>query len=463
MFKALRKIHFFLLGTFAAFLCGSVVNLPAQGLGILKRNEWALGMSAVDQNGVPFTVGGLSGIDWIGGSQFVAIMDNSDKVVFVDIRFECDARIQSAEITGGITLTETGDFECIAWTDPGRNSVWLGTEVGPAIREYDLATGAFLQELSIPTVYTAPGNLVPNFGFEALGRRADGAEIYVSNEEALTVDGTLSTPAQGSTVRLCRFIQTGNSYISAEQYAYRTRPMQGGSISGGRSGLVELVTLPDGTVLGLERSLAFHILGVYSSAIFELDFSQATDVSQGALANGLIGQSYQLVQKNSLWSTRSIGQNLEGFCLGPALPTGNFAMVGICDDGDALSSNTLVAFQLSGSFGGSFLADWVILDGPAQLVIGDQATLNIDRAPSASPFFVLQSFSNSGLIFQGHPFDVDMAATIFAGGSTDADGRAQWLSPPVPASASGRRVYVEVAVRNGCLWTESNLLSIDVL
>jgi hypothetical protein len=112
--------------------------------------------------------------------------------------------------------------------------------------------------------------------------------------------------------------------------------------------LSDLVALPDGRVLALERSLASS-LTPFQSRIYELDFTGATDVSSLA---GLIGQTYTPVSKRLLWSGQAaggFGQNLEGLALGPQLSNGNWSLLGIVDDGDPLSNNTLVAFELSGA------------------------------------------------------------------------------------------------------------------
>ena len=47
-----------------------------------------------------------------------------------------------------------------------------------------------------------------------------------------------------------------------------------------------------------------------------------------------------------LFSSTTIGENLEGLCLGPQLANGNRVLLGVVDDGDAVSNNTLVAFEL---------------------------------------------------------------------------------------------------------------------
>ena len=52
------------------------------------------------------------------------------------------------------------------------------------------------------------------------------------------------------------------------------------------------------------------------------------------------------MNKTLLFSSTSIGENFEGLCLGPQLANGNFSLLGIADDGDPVTGNTLVALEL---------------------------------------------------------------------------------------------------------------------
>ncbi len=310
-----------------------------QTLSVNFRGTMPLGTTATDQNGQKFTVTGLSGLTWVQDSLFVAVMDNSDKLVLLDVQLAVDGTISFAAIVGGLSLAESRDFEGIAYTTVDRDSVFLCEEDTPAVQEYSHSEGALLQTLDTPPVFF---NLRPNFGFESLARHPAGTELWTANEEALTVDGERSTPQDGTVVRLLRYTLSGQTGIPAEQFAHITEPMHGGKISGGRSGLVDLAVLPNSKILALERSFALSIPDFFESRLYELDFSDATDVS--GFADGLIGETFTPVAKHLLWSG-SVG-NLEGLALGPSLTGGNQSLLGIVDDGDPLSTNQLVAFEL---------------------------------------------------------------------------------------------------------------------
>ncbi|MFQ5412099.1 MAG: esterase-like activity of phytase family protein, partial [Phycisphaerae bacterium] len=228
----------------------------AQTLSVNFRGVMPLGNTATDQNGQNFTVTGLSGLTWAGDTLFVAVMDNSDKLVFLNIELASNGAISQASIGGGLTLADSHDFEGIAYTTAQRDSVFLSEEGTPAVHEYALSDGAWLQTLVTPPVFF---NRRANLGFESLSRHPVGTEMWTANEEALTVDGAVSTPQSGTTVRLLRYILSDEIGTPAEQFAHITAPMHGGNINGGRSGLVDLAVLPNGKILALERSFAFSV------------------------------------------------------------------------------------------------------------------------------------------------------------------------------------------------------------
>ncbi len=314
--------------------------MGAQILSVIPRGSVTLPTSTTDQFGQSFTIAGLSGLTHTGGGHFIAVMDNSNKLVFIDVEFAADAGILGAVVTGGLALAESRDFEGIAYAGGDGGSVWLSEEGTPAVREFSLADGSLLKVLDTPAVFA---NRRSNRGFESLTRLCDGQEIWTANEEALTVDGPVASPSSGTVVRLLKYTPAGASFVPGAQFAYEVDPMHGGTITGGSSGLSELVQLPDGRIIALERSLAFNLSGLFQSRMYEIGFVGATDVR---LLDGLDGASYIPVSKSPLWQGNV--NNMEGLALGPALPGGGHALLGIVDDGDPLSVNALVAFELLG-------------------------------------------------------------------------------------------------------------------
>jgi hypothetical protein len=163
---------------------------------------------------------------------------------------------------------------------------------------------------------------------------------------------------------LLQFNVNGNTATAGPQYAYNVEPVHGASTLGSpQSGLSDLVCMPDGTLLALERSVAVTA-PVYLNRIYEINYAGATDVSAGALANGLIGQTYTPVAKHLAWlgaADAAAGQNMEGLTLGPRLANGSYVLIGVVDDDptdlDTLSANTVVAFTATANPSADFDGD----------------------------------------------------------------------------------------------------------
>src|SRR5262249_52346025 len=144
---------------------------------ITRRSIVNLGATATatDQNSATFTITGMSGITYRptpAGGECIVVMDNSDQLVRLHIPLNADRTIEpgGVAILGGLTLSVNSDHEGIAFIDNAHNSVFVTSEVGPDISEFSLSTGALIQSLAVPAVFTTPGNLRSNFGFESLTR-----------------------------------------------------------------------------------------------------------------------------------------------------------------------------------------------------------------------------------------------------------------------------------------------------
>ncbi|TWU29442.1 esterase-like activity of phytase family protein [Bythopirellula polymerisocia] len=309
------------------------------------------------------TIGEMSGVTYLGPSptaglhRFAAVQNTGGVLLTIDVALSPTGTLLSATAVSAQTLSMSLDFEGTAYTNPTRNSVFLAEEGTPGIREYSLANGAQLQSVAIPSVFA---NRRANRGFESLARSPDGTTMWTANEQALTVDGDVSSAAAGTTVRLMRMEVAGNSVTAAEQYAYHVDKIHGTSTFGSpQSGLSDLVSLPDGTLLALERSVAFTS-PLYLNRIYEIDLTAATDVSATPFDAGLIGQIFNPVSKEQLWSgaaDNTNGQNLEGLTLGPRLANGDWVLLGVVDNGDPVSLNTIVAFPLSANPSADFDID----------------------------------------------------------------------------------------------------------
>ncbi|MCE9590858.1 MAG: esterase-like activity of phytase family protein [Planctomycetes bacterium] len=311
-------------------------------LSLTLRDRVALPTSTIDQHGKEFHVTGISGVTWLGDGRFLAVMDNSDKLVRLSIHFDDEGRIESVNVTGGVTLARKRDNEGIALdpTDPG--SVWVSDEGKhtpppaakpeefPQVTRYSLADGRLLDTLTIPPELASRRS---NFGLESLAITADGRTLWTANEQALTIDGPMSDNTRGTTVRLFRYDRDGSTFRPTRQFFYLTDPAHAGGPQNQQcgNGLSDLIALNDGRLITLERSYGF--IGPVPSLetrIFLVDFDDTSATP---------------AHKHLLWTGPA--QNLEGLCLGPRLPDGRRVVVGGTDNNDKVE-NLLFVFVLDG-------------------------------------------------------------------------------------------------------------------
>lgn len=323
--------------------------------------QWSVQwQNSLEINAAGFSPGQLSGITFLGNdeageSKFLAVSDTNGEVFQIHGAFDDATGVNTAVVTDQWTIEDTSlDAEGLAFHPNAPTSVFISYEddvsvpvLTPGVREYDMANGQRLQSVSLPSVWSTGGNVVNNRGFESLTRSVGGKVMWTANEEALTIDGNLATSSSGTTVRLQKMIVDGSTVTSTSQFAYEVDPVHGPSPD--RSGLVELVALPDGNLLALERSAAVTV-PLFENRIYQIDFTAATDISDPAFDGGLTGANYTAVGKTLLWSGAvdgGFGANMEALALRSSSVAGSWSLLGVVDDGDGVSTNLAVAFALS--------------------------------------------------------------------------------------------------------------------
>lgn len=284
----------------------------------------------------------LSGIAYATGNDYYAVGDNGATTIWqvnAPLRTR-SGKIKSALVTGGIDAPMMGgDSEGITLS-PERTSAWVSDEVASTIDKFSLATGLMLGSVAVPSIYR-PANLQGNFGLESLSYGA--GLLWTGNEEALKSDGPLSTTSAGSWVRIQSF--SGADQTPDKQYAYRTDPIAAMSpfTSAERSGLVDMLALPDGQVLTLERELG-GFFPLYRTRVYLLDFTGATDVSA---IPSLSAGGFTPTGKTLLWQGWFTSTNFEGITLGPALENGSYPLVLVSDDGQGQLGQLQTLFSLN--------------------------------------------------------------------------------------------------------------------
>jgi hypothetical protein len=310
------------------------------------------------------TIAEMSGVTYLGpvgnAHRFLAAEETKGELVQFDLTFTAAGGISAVSNVTAVDIVPTNDFEGIAYTNPERNSVFLSSETGSSLREISLATGAELQTVATTKLWGAQR---PNLALESLTRSADGATMWTANEQAITADGSTSTASAGTPVRLFQLDVAGDIVTHGSQFVYHVEPIHGSSPLGSpQSGLSDLAMMPDGTLLALERSVAVTS-PIYLNRIYEIDFAGATDVTQQPYTYGVLGQVYVPVGKSLRWSgaiDASFGQNMEGLTLGPRLTNGQWSLIGVVDNGDGSSGNTIVAFTATLLHSADFNADGAV-------------------------------------------------------------------------------------------------------
>lgn len=328
---------------------------PARLPTVEYRGTLALPDRVPAADGTEVAITGLSGIAWLGADRYAAVMDNSDVLLQFRLSLARDGTPLAVSDLAVVRLGERHDYEDLApcpaplagriAAKRGRSAqgiLLLCEEDTPAIRAV-AADGALLGVVPVPEILRSRRS---NRGLEALAVDPDGRTAWTANEEALPGDGPAPTTEAGTVVRLTRIpLPTGAGPAgSATQFAYATDPPHPFvRVFSGESyaGVTALVALGAGRLLVLERS-AGPGLPPFANRIELVDTAGATDIA--GIDRDLASRA-AVVGKRPLWQD-SLGCNLEGLCLGPALAAGGRALVAIADNGGIGTPNQLVGLVL---------------------------------------------------------------------------------------------------------------------
>lgn len=329
--------------------------------------------TATDYQGT--RVGGLSGIDYIGGGSYFAISDDRSQInparyYSLDLDLTSTA-FTGVNFTGVTTLQAPGggayaplaiDPESIrllpngriAYTSEGDKNndinafIRTATVGGNALTDY--AVPGFAQQTG-PAGTTGVRN---NLAFESLTVSPNGNTLTVAIENALLQDGAAAAFGIGSPSRLFTFnAATG---APGAQFVYDVSPVSDASNPPGAfstNGLVELLDLGGGEYIAVERSFVTGLVTPTSSTgnsiqLYLIDTNGATDVS--GLAS-LAGQAYTPVAKSLLFDLDTLGiplDNIEGISFGETLENGARSLILVSDNNFSNTQFTqFLAFQVS--------------------------------------------------------------------------------------------------------------------
>lgn len=290
-------------------------------------------------------VGGLSAIVRVQGDTYRALVDNEKDTPARIFELELgitesgpvpppgrtEAEVPRSVLRLAGLTGESLDGEGLVLLPGG--SFLVSSEKEPSIREIS-ATGETVRTLPVPPLFrfSALGGsgVRINAGFEPLALSADGRSLWTGNEEALKQDAPDDARFGTHPVRLLRYGRKGGTFQPAEQYVYVVEPIRNRKPGFSVRGLVELLALPEGGMLALEREF---VEGVGTAVqLFHVEIEDATDVSG---FDSLAGKTYTPVRKTLLYDVNQAGfwvDNFEGMTLGPKLPDGDRTLVLIADD-----------------------------------------------------------------------------------------------------------------------------------
>lgn len=315
------------------------------------------------------TVGGLSAIVRLRQHTYRSLIDNDGITAarIFELQFAVTERGPApppgrtpAEVPRSVLRLDglngiNFDGEGLAITPEG--TLLVSSEKEPSIREIS-ADGRTLRSLPVPELFEASllggKGIRSNEGFEALALSPDKRALWTATETALRQDAPKGAMFGVHPIRLLRYERRGTSYVPTTQLVYVVDPIEKRGSGFHIRGLVDLLPLPEGGFLALEREF---VAGVGMEVqLFYVSTEGAGDVSG---MKALAGHTYTPVKKALLYDFAGSGflvDNLEGMTFGPELLNGDRTLVLISDDNfEPLKQVTqIVALRLhSATRGGS--------------------------------------------------------------------------------------------------------------
>ena len=299
-------------------------------------------------------VGGLSGIDYANGKWYLISDDPNTSRFYTaaiafnskgysDFKFTSVVRFKDAigtNLNDGIIDPEAIriDGDKIVWTSEGN----IDNDLAPSVN-FSSTEGFLHYSAIIPSRYndfTENSGPRQNGAFEGLTLSADGKGYWVAMELPLKQDGLApTTTTANSYIRVAYMDKITGKF--GKEYAYKLDAVARAATAGTSfelNGVVEILAVSSNRFLFLERSFATgYVDGGYTIKIYEVDISNATDVSKiGVLKNA----NFNTATKTLLLDFEDIRQdltngflyNMEGMSFGPNFKNGNKSLLVVADN-----------------------------------------------------------------------------------------------------------------------------------
>ncbi|MBR1462602.1 MAG: esterase-like activity of phytase family protein [Prevotella sp.] len=317
----MRRIIFFLL---SIPLC---LSAQPQLHGITKQRHF--------KTDVP--PGNYSGIAYLGDSLYAVVSDKSPQDGFFLFRLHINLKSGKLHRVDNLGFFGSGrdgrDAEGIAYF-PGRRTLLVCGEKDNRILEHTLSGQHTGREVALPPVFSGTRS---NCGLESITFQPADTTFWVTTEATLKADGDISAPNHPVKNRL-RLLAIDSLLRPKAQYAYQMdAPKAHRKAARYAMGVSELLALPDGYLLVLEREVYVpkKKLGAFARCkLYVVNPSEGEPIDE----NEPLSDASPYLQKTLFceWRTRLtlLGRkfaNYEGMCLGPRLENGAHAIVLMSD------------------------------------------------------------------------------------------------------------------------------------
>lgn len=326
--------------------------LPAI-LALAALNAW--GQSAVGLRQVPLSRWGIgsgqfSGITALGHGRYAVVSDKEPTDGFFTFRIDqspTTGEVVAVSLEGFCgnprpTVDASGmsirDCEGVAFF-PGAGTVFISGEGDQQILEYAADGRPTGRRLTVPQIF-ALGNIVPNYGFEALAYDTLHHRFWATTESTLPADGPAASARHPGVRNVLRLQSWDDALQSRAQYAYRMDV--GRTDDFGKLyvfGVPEVTPLPDGRLIVLEREA--NVTNGYMGSscrckLFVVDpdhghqIDSSTDLAE--LDPNLFLEKRLIADfETAMTPFRHTFANYEGMCLGQPLTDGRLTLLLMAD------------------------------------------------------------------------------------------------------------------------------------
>ncbi len=284
----------------------------------------------------------LSGIAWLGGDRYALVSDKGGRLLWGEIKVDAHSgAVMSARVFPEVAhLPGCFDVEGCTVSPDGQTLV-VSDEQDAGLTAFPLSFG--VSGALRPLAKEAPifKDFRNNLSLESLAACVDGTGYWTINEDALVGDGACASlpPEAGAWLRLQK---VGLDLKPVRQWAYFSDPIPGVlPIPGAVNGVSDLLALPDGRLLVLERG--FGTSG-FATRLYLVN--PEAGLPDAALVAHLDRPPHMAPLAKSLlfeWNGRL---NFEGITLGPRLAGGARVLLLVADDGDPISAPGLLGLKL---------------------------------------------------------------------------------------------------------------------